>query len=237
MELDALILEHNILKLKLEIGLTVEDGVAKALGIKQKVMELNMKNYAAPPPVTMDEIRDHAIMRAIHTQGSISGACRQLKVGRATIYKHLRSMRVNGVVKTLSVIALLLSAWICALGQSVTIAWDPSPDATNRYIGYRFYGSTNALTYDTRSNAFLKLDVGTNRIATASNIVANTYWFYATAYTTNGTNKVESTLSDTLIVTIPKPPPNMKTFVMQWIGDIATTNWMDGVYFRLKIGP
>jgi hypothetical protein len=132
-------------------------------------------------------------------------------------------------------ILLLLLSSVASLAQSYTFAWDPSPSSTNQIIGYRLYASTNSLTYPARLTAPIRLDAGTNTMAQVTNALNGTYWFYATAYNTNG---IESVLSDPLVVTVPVyAPQNLRTVFLQWNATVTGTNWIDTGFFRIKFGP
>ena len=64
---------------------------------------------------------------------------------------------------------------LMATAQSVTLAWNASPDPTA--VGYALYYGTDGVTFPNR------LDVGTNTLSTVSNLVAGTTnYFQVTAY-------------------------------------------------------
>jgi uncharacterized repeat protein (TIGR01451 family) len=78
---------------------------------------------------------------------------------------------------------LMLSMTVVCLDvradQSVSLAWDPSPD-TN-VVGYAVYYGSASGAYDSR------LDVGTNTLATVAGLLKGlTYFFVVTAYDADG---------------------------------------------------
>jgi len=87
----------------------------------------------------------------------------------------------------------------------VTLAWDPSPDAS--VVGYKIYlgptsaGYTNSVTFGNVTNAVI------------SNLVASTtYYFAATAYDGVG---LESDFSNETSYTVPTPPTNTPPAMLQ----------------------
>ena len=87
--------------------------------------------------------------------------------------------------------------------KSVGLAWNPSPDSIVN--GYRVYYGVASRSYSTM------IDAGSNTNLVISNLVmGTTYYFAATAYTTNG---LESDFSAEAIYTvpgIPTPPSNLQ---------------------------
>ena len=57
-----------------------------------------------------------------------------------------------------------------------------------------------------------------------------------TAYGQDGTNRIESDLSNVLSLQFAKPPTNFYYLVPQYIATLGSTNWQDLGFFRLKIG-
>jgi len=113
---------------------------------------------------------------------------------------------------------------------TVRLAWDPSP-TTN--VQYRLYAHTNAIWATNLMAATVRLDAGTNLTATIANLSASYWHFRATAYTTNG---IESLPSNEVIVSVPSPPAQLRTVVLQWNATVTGTNWLDAGYFRVKFG-
>lgn len=102
----------------------------------------------------------------------------------------LRGLRV---MLFISVLAAAVSA---DAGQKVSLAWDPSPDAS--VTGYRVY-CINVTAVHTN-----QIDVGnTNFCIITSLAEARTYAFYVTAYDGNG---LESDPSNTLEFAVPLGP-------------------------------
>ncbi len=81
--------------------------------------------------------------------------------------------------------------------SGVTLEWDPSPDAW--VAGYAIhYGTTS-------SNYTVRLDLGNHTSATLTNLTpGTTYYFVATAYTSDGQ---ESLPSNEVSYTVPESPP------------------------------
>lgn len=91
----------------------------------------------------------------------------------------------------------LFLATSTAYAASVTLTWDPNPEAD--LAGYRIYygpstrNYTNALSFPGRGN--------TNSV---TNLTAGTYYFAVTAYSTNN---LESDYSNEVAITVPGRPP------------------------------
>ena len=133
---------------------------------------------------------------------------------------------------SLSILCILC---VSALSQAhaVTLEWDPSPDAW--VAGYRLYASTNSVAVHQLTNAPVRVDAGTNTTAQLTNLTAGlTYYFVATAYTADG---AESLPSNEVLWRVPRPPAQMRTIIVQWSGQVLSTNWQDVGFFRLKLGP
>jgi len=109
---------------------------------------------------------------------------------------------LSGIVSSrlsvvLAIIATLLLVTSSGVARSVTLAWDPSVDATVN--GYRVHYGTTSQTY-TKT-----LDTGSNTVGTVEGLVAGkTYYFVVTAYTAQG---VESVPSWEISYTVPAPDP------------------------------
>lgn len=102
--------------------------------------------------------------------------------------------RINGLARVLGGILFLalLHNPVQAV-QSVTVAWDPSPDLS--VVGYKAYYGVASRTYTNLIN------VGTATRATIPGLVeGRTYYFAATAYSALG---LESVFSDELSYTVP----------------------------------
>lgn len=88
---------------------------------------------------------------------------------------------------------------------SVTLAWDAEAPA-NYIANYKVYYGPASATYTN------SLSAGTNTTLTVSNLVRGaTYYFAATATSTNG---LESAFSSEVSATIPSPPPPPTTFTL-----------------------
>lgn len=140
-------------------------------------------------------------------------------------------------MRTVLVSILLLLFVPFGIAQKITLTWEPSP-STNA-AGYRLYGDQGHIDW---TQPLVKIDTGTNRIVTVDNVKPGVWHFMATAYApmTNSDNTVvmiESDPSEELLVDVPAPPTNLMTVAVQWIGTLASTNWQDIGFFRLKIGP
>jgi Divergent InlB B-repeat domain/Fibronectin type III domain/Bacterial Ig domain len=108
----------------------------------------------------------------------------------------------RAVVGFLLLGSLMVASFSSLATQSVTIAWDPSPD-TN-VVGYKIYYGVVSRTY---TNV---IDVGASTSATISNLVeGTTYYFAATAYNVLG---MESAFSGEASYTVPgvgNQPPTL----------------------------
>jgi hypothetical protein len=91
----------------------------------------------------------------------------------------------------------VMTAALCAeAGQRVSLAWDPSPDAS--VTGYRVYCINVTLGHTNQ------IDVGNTNFCVITNLAeAQTYAFYVTAYDGSG---LESDPSNTLEFTVPLGP-------------------------------
>ncbi len=102
-----------------------------------------------------------------------------------------------GLTRCLGAAILLVALTASAQGQnSVTLAWNPSPDSA--IAGYRLYQGVASRTYTN------KINTGSVTTGTVSNLVSGaTYFFAVTAYDTNGS---ESAFSSEVIYTVPASP-------------------------------
>ena len=121
----------------------------------------------------------------------------------------------------------LLALVSMARGQSVTLAWDASPDdsPTNRLF-YRLYAGTNGAV------ALTNLNVGTNLSATVDRLTPGMWRFWATAVTSNG---VESLPSNLVIQQVPATPLLMRTITLQYAFALTNGGFQDVGFFRLKL--
>jgi len=96
-----------------------------------------------------------------------------------------------------AILFLLVSFTFSAMAlQSITLTWDPSPDAD--VIGYNIYFGTQSGNYTN------KVSAGNSTTVTISNLVEGvTYYFAATAYNTSG---LESDPSNEISYTVPGGP-------------------------------
>ena len=87
--------------------------------------------------------------------------------------------------------------------QSVTLAWDPSPDSS--VVGYKAY-------YGVASRSYTNLiDVGNaTRVTVPGLVEGTTYFFAASAYNILG---LESVFSDELSYTVPVSPAKLQILV------------------------
>jgi hypothetical protein len=103
-------------------------------------------------------------------------------------------LRFMGLARLLGVMCLFaqLNSPVQA-AQSVTLAWDPSPDST--VVGYSIYSGVASGTYTN------KVDVGNATSGTIFGLVERvTYFFAVCAYDANG---LESDFSNELSFTVP----------------------------------
>ncbi len=121
----------------------------------------------------------------------------------------------------------ILTVSLSAFAADLSLAWDPSPGATN----YVLYASQSPLTPTTLTNATLKINVGTNLTATVQNLATGQWYFGATAFS----GGLQSDLSNILVVGSPAPPANMRTMIVQYSFNLATNGWNDLGFFRLKL--
>jgi hypothetical protein len=125
-------------------------------------------------------------------------------------------------------LSILFALWaLTGLGADFTLGWDPSPSpgVTN----YVLYASTNGLSASTLTNAMVAVNVGTNTLMEAQNIVPGTWSFAVTAQA----GGIESGPSNILIVQVPAAPANLRSVIIQFPGsNIVLTNLP---YFRLLI--
>ena len=130
------------------------------------------------------------------------------------------------------ILTFICFVYATASASKVTLEWDPSPDSW--VAGYRLYASTNSVAIHGLTNALVKLGAGTNTTCTVSNLAVGRWYFVATAYTTE---EIESLPSNEVIASVATAPANMRTVVVQWSGQVASTNWQDAGFMRIKFGP
>jgi hypothetical protein len=121
--------------------------------------------------------------------------------------------RAAVVVLLYGIVAVLTST--PAFADSLTLAWDPSSDSG--IAGYNVYYGVASRTYTNM------ISVGTNTVATISNLVEGvTYYFAATTYDING---LESDFSDEISYTVPvtvvNQPPTLNTLANLTINENA----------------
>ncbi|MCZ7636555.1 MAG: fibronectin type III domain-containing protein [Verrucomicrobia bacterium] len=112
-------------------------------------------------------------------------------------------------------LVLLVAPLRHATAADVTLAWDPSPDAT--VVGYKLHWGGVSRTYTSH------LDVGNVMTATVPSLQAGTtYYFAATAYDGAG---LESDYSNEVEYTPPAPnqPPTLATLVNRTIDEDTST--------------
>ena len=124
-----------------------------------------------------------------------------------------------------------------------TFSWDAP---TSTVDGFFLYASTNAFPGSAAPENYLaRLDCGNETAVSIDLLIPGTLYFTVTSYAdstntvygTNYTSRIESAIANTVILRVPGPPTNMATLAVQWIGTLASTNWQDVGFFRLKIGP
>lgn len=115
---------------------------------------------------------------------------------------------------------LVLLANHIQAAQSVTLAWDSSPDPT--VVGYNIYSGVASGTYTNR------VDAGNATTGNISNLVEGTTYFFAvTAYDASG---LESDFSNEISFTVPEALPTLEIhgvtggqFVFSVTGPVGTT--------------
>jgi len=128
-------------------------------------------------------------------------------------------------MKTL--ITIIIAASLTNLiGGQVKLAWDasPTPGVTN----YTVCAGTNAITFD---NALVRVSTGTNQTVSVSNLAPATWQFMVVAQK----DGVVSDPSNVVVAEVPRPPATMRTVIPQWSGTVASTNWQDVGFFRVRI--
>lgn len=131
--------------------------------------------------------------------------------------------------------------------SDIHLLWDssPTPDVT-----YRLYASTNGLA--SLTNAQVKVNTGTNCTVIIADMQPAVWTFAATAVkqtlSTNPvpllvgqpsvtTNTVESAPSNFLLLEMPSPPANTRTYILELevTADLTSTNWARLGAFRIAI--
>lgn len=170
--------------------------------------------------------RDAFLLAMKECGGRLAHVAKRLKIQKSTAYdyakRYLKTLLVLSVlqlagcvsapdpvtpgVRTQIVAAMPARVMTAAASQpavtnSVTLAWDASPDT--RVAGYKLY-------YGASSGAYSKqVDVGNVTNATLNSLVwRSTYYFAAAAYDTNG---LESVFSNEAVYTVPQPPQPLMT--------------------------
>lgn len=99
---------------------------------------------------------------------------------------------------------LFTTVTVAAASQTVSVAWDPSPDTS--VVGYIVYMGTSSGDYLITNN------VGQSVIATVSGLQpGGTYYFSVAAYTAAG---VESALSEEIVYEAPRVNPKLQVSVV-----------------------
>jgi hypothetical protein len=132
----------------------------------------------------------------------------------------------------LKIVAALLMSVVACFSQSVPLQWDASPDAATMLLNYRLYAHTNGLDYTTRTNALVRVGVGTNLTAQLDLLKPGVWTFAASAITTNG---IESGFSNFVVVEVARAPGNMRTVIVQQTTNLTEGVWHDVGFLRLKI--
>lgn len=187
--------------------------------VTKKKAEKPMNNTIHINGGGLEEVKQEAVRSALALSGgSKRKAARLLKISQNTIYDILK--------RTGLILGLLLPA--ACLGQSLTLGWDPSssPGVTN----YVIYATTNSFNYYQRSNAVVKIGVGTNLTAQITDIRPGRYWFTATAIGSG----IESSNSNVLILDVPKPPANLFTIQLQYLFSLTNNEAKDLGFFKIK---
>jgi hypothetical protein len=124
-----------------------------------------------------------------------------------------------------------------AWSAPITFTWDY--DKPHEIDGFFLYAHTNGVV--AAKDAKVIVNTGTNQVVSVDQFTPGRWTVWATAYTVgtneNGTNfYLESDPSKSLLIRVPAAPTNMATVAVQWVGTLASTNWTDMGFFRLKIG-
>lgn len=130
--------------------------------------------------------------------------------------------------------AFVLFCLLVLQALGVTLEWDPSPDAW--VYGYAIHYGTAS------SNYTVRVDVGNQCTCTITNLTPGvTYYFVATAYTTDGqeslpSNEVSYTVpggnpSDILHLTVLDIPPPVDSVTLVW--DPILESWVAGYAVRV----
>lgn len=132
--------------------------------------------------------------------------------------------------RTLFALAILNAAALASAAE-IRLAWNPSPDP--HVTAYVLYSTTNLLTEATARLA-ARLNVGTNNTWTITNLTAGLWTFGVTAATPAGTNVlVESSISPTLHVEVPRPPDHLRTVIVEY--SVTLTNFSPVGFLRMRL--
>lgn len=127
----------------------------------------------------------------------------------------------------MKILILLLLAALPAFAQNARVAWDKS--STPGISNYVLYGATNAISATNLATAAFRLNVGTNLTASIEAMNPGTYWLAVTAQKAG----IESLPSNILVMSVPQPPANMRTVVVQFSATL--TNFTDFGFFRVRL--
>lgn len=127
----------------------------------------------------------------------------------------------------MKILILLLMAALAAFAQNARVAWDKS--VTAGVSNYVLYVATNSLSATNLAAAAARLNVGTNLTASIEAMNPGTYWLAVTAQKAG----IESLPSNILVISVPQPPANMRTVVVQFSATL--TNFTDLGFFRIRL--
>lgn len=128
-------------------------------------------------------------------------------------------------MKSLFTLIASCFASLC-IAAEVRLTWSSSPSPA--VTGYYVYAFTNSIA----DKPAIKIDVGTNLIASVESLRPGIWTFTATAYTAE---KIESDFATPITTEVPPSPAQMRTITLQYNTDLSSTNWQDAGFFRVKI--
>ena len=122
---------------------------------------------------------------------------------------------------------LLLVAWGIHAAD-IPLTWDPSP--SDGVTNYWIYASPEPFTNSNRTNAPVRVPVGTNTVATLEEVQAGKIYIAASAENSFG---MESYLSNMIVLEVPAAPGDMRTVILQESATLKV--WSDVLFLRLKV--
>ena len=132
-------------------------------------------------------------------------------------------------------INLLLLIQVNSFSAGVTLAWD-APTITNGLASYKLYAATNSLASGTNlGSALVTLSIPYTTTQSVIEFKNAARWYFVV--TSVGTNSLESTVSNEVIIQAPPPLIGLRTIAVMAAPTLTGTNWVDVGFFQIRLLP